>query len=214
MDEEISIIDTKTRNEKIKHFFIENKKKLISITIILIVSVLSFYSFQIYKDKQIERISDNFNSAVIEFKNGDKSKSTSSMKEVVKDKASTYSPLALYFLIDNNLLENQNETNDLFDVLIDKTSLEKEIKNLIIYKKALFNANFSNEKQLLDILKPLLNSKSVWKSHALYLIAEYFYSKNEKQKSKEFFNEILNTENANQDLIKEAQKRLNRDLSD
>ena len=60
----------------------------------------------------------------------------------------------------------------------------------------------------------MLNSKSVWKSHALYLIAEYFYSKNEKQKSKEFFNEILNTENANQDLIKEAQKRLNRDLSD
>ena len=112
------------------------------------------------------------------------------------------------------MLENQKETNDLFDVLIDKTSLEKEIKNLIIYKKALFNANFSNEKQLLDILKPLLNSKSVWKSHALYLIAEYFYSKNEKQKSKEFFNEILYLENANQDLIQKAQKRLNRDLSE
>ena len=67
---------------------------------------------------------------------------------------------------------------------------------------------------MLDILNPLINSKSVWKSHALYLIAEFFYSKGEKQKSKEFFNEILNTENANQDIIKEAQKRLNRDLSD
>mgnify|MGYP002046065102 FL=1 len=60
----------------------------------------------------------------------------------------------------------------------------------------------------------MLNSKSVWKSHALYLIAEYFYSKNEKQKAKEFFNQILNIENANQDIVKEAQKRLNRDLSD
>ena len=63
-------------------------------------------------------------------------------------------------------------------------------------------------------LKPVVNSESVWKSHALYLIAEYFYSKNEKQKSKEFFNNIIQIENANQDIVKEAQKRLNRDLSE
>ena len=102
----------------------------------------------------------------------------------------------------------------LFDVIIDKVSLESEIKNLIIYKKGLYNADISNENELLDILKPLINSNSIWKSHALYLVAEYFYSKNEKQKSKEFFNQILSTKNANQDIIKESQKRLNRDLSE
>ena len=36
----------------------------------------------------------------------------------------------------------------------------------------------------------------------------------EKEKSKEFFNKILLTENANQEILKEAQKRLNRDLSE
>ena len=45
-------------------------------------------------------------------------------------------------------------------------------------------------------------------------MAEYFYSKNEKQKSKEFFNQILNLENANQQIKLEAQRRLNRDLSE
>ena len=214
MDEEISIINEKTRNEKIKNFFVKNKKLLLLTISSLVIIVLGFYSFQAFKENQREQLSDTYNSAVIKFNEGDRNNALLIMKKVIENRDATYSPLALYFLIDNNLLENQNETNDLFDVLIDKTSLEKEIKNLIIYKKALFNANFSNENQLLDILKPLLNSKSVWKSHALYLIAEYFYSKNEKQKSKEFFNEILNTENANQDLIKEAQKRLNRDLSD
>ena len=214
MDEEISIINEKTRNEKIKNFFVKNKKLLLLTISSLVIIVLGFYSFQAFKENQREQLSDTYNSAVIKFNEGDRNNALLIMKKVIENRDATYSPLALYFIIDNNLLENQNETNDLFDVLIDKTSLEKEIKNLIIYKKALFNANFSNEKQLLDILKPLLNSKSVWKSHALYLIAEYFYSKNEKQKSKEFFNEILNTENANQDLIKEAQKRLNRDLSD
>ena len=214
MDEEISIINEKTRNEKIKNFFVKNKRLLLLTISSLVIIVLGFYSFQAFKESQREQLSDTYNSAVIKFNEGDRNNALLIMKKVIENRDATYSPLALYFLIDNNLLENQNETNDLFDILIDKTSLEKEIKNLIIYKKALFNANFSNENQLLDILKPLLNSKSVWKSHALYLIAEYFYSKNEKQKSKEFFNEILNTENANQDLIKEAQKRLNRDLSD
>ena len=60
----------------------------------------------------------------------------------------------------------------------------------------------------------MLNSESVWESHVLYLMAEYFYSKNEKQKSKEFFEKIINLKNANQDIIKETQKRLNRDLSE
>ena len=34
------------------------------------------------------------------------------------------------------------------------------------------------------------------------------------QKSKEFFSQILNLENANQEIKLEAQKRLNRDLSE
>ena len=136
------------------------------------------------------------------------------MKEIIEDKNSTYSPLALYYLIDENLIKDKNEINYLFDVLINKTSLDYEIKNLIIYKKALFNADTTNENELLNILNPIINSKSIWKSHGLYLLAEYFYSKNEKQKSKEFFNQIMLLENANQDLQIESQKRLNRDLSE
>jgi hypothetical protein len=214
MDEEISIIDSNTRNQKIKDFFINNKKILATITIFLIFSILSFYIYQIYKDQHKEKISNRYNSAIIEHKNGDDSKIISEMKEIIEDKNSTYSPLALYYLIDENLIKDKNEINYLFDVLINKTSLDYEIKNLIIYKKALFNADTTNENELLNILNPIINSKSIWKSHGLYLLAEYFYSKNEKQKSKEFFNQILNTKNANMDIIKETQKRLNRDLSE
>ena len=214
MDEEIAIIDEKTRNEKIKKFFIKNKKLLISIISFLILNLLLFYSYQIYKKNQEELISNNYNTAVIEYKNGNKTKTISALKEIVNEKDSTYSPLALYFLIDNKLIENKNEINSLFNILIDKTTLEKEIRNLIIYKKALYNADSINENELLNILNPLINSGSVWKSHALYLLAEYFYSRDEKQKSKEFFNEIIILENSNNDLKKEAQKRVNRDLSD
>ena len=81
-------------------------------------------------------------------------------------------------------------------------------------KKALFNADQINEIELLNILNPLLNSDSVWKSHALYLVAEFFYSKGEKQKSKDFFEKIVSTENSNTDILTSAKRRLNRDLSD
>jgi len=214
MDEDIAIIDEKTRNEKIKNFFVRNKKLLISSLLFIVLIVLSYFSLQIYNDKKREAISNKFNSSIINYKNADKNKVVSALKEVIYEKDSTYSPLALYFLIDNDLIEKNSEINSLFDVLIEKTSLETEIKNLIIYKKALYNADLSSENDLLEILNPIINSESLWKSHALYLVAEYFYSKNENQKAKEFFSQILTLNNANKEIKIESQKRLNRDLSD
>ena len=214
MDEEITIINEKTRNEKIKSFLIENKKILSFLIVSLILLILGFYSYQAYKDGYKKKLSDKYNNTVLEYNNGNKTEVIMSLKEIIEDKDNTYSPLALYFLIDNNLMENENEANQLFDFVINRTSLKPEIKNLIIYKKALYFADSISENELLNILKPIINSKSVWKSHGLYLMAEYFYSKKEKEKAKEFFNKILNIDNANQDIIKEAQKRLNRDLSE
>ena len=214
MDEDTSIINSKTRNEKIKNFLIDNKKTLISSITILIAIIISFYSYQIYLDKKRVQISNKYNSAIIDYQDTNKSITASKLKDIINNKDSTYSPLALYFIIDNNLIDNKNEINNLFDILIDQTSVETEIKNLIIYKKALFNADQINEIELLNILNPLINSKSVWKSHALYLVAEFFYSNGERQKSKDFFEKIVSLENSNSDIITSAKRRLNRDLSE
>jgi len=214
MDEDIAIIDEKTRNEKIKNFFVQNKKLLIFSLLFIVMIILSYFSLQIYNDRQREAVSNKFNSSIINYKDADKNKVVSNLKEVIYEKDSTYSPLALYFLIDNDLIEKNSEINSLFNILIEKTSLETEIKNLIIYKKALYNADLSSENDLLEILNPIINSESLWKSHALYLVAEYFYSKNENQKAKEFFSQILTLNNANKEIKIESQKRLNRDLSD
>tara|TARA_B100000900_G_scaffold7038_1_gene5970 strand:+ start:407 stop:1048 length:642 start_codon:yes stop_codon:yes gene_type:complete len=213
MDEDLAIINSNTRNERIKNFFLNNKKKFLAILISFIILILSFYLYQIYENKNRLQLSEKYNSAIIEYNKIEKQKTISTMKEIIENKDSTYSPLALYFLLDNNLIDNKEEINNLFDTII-QISLETEIKNLIIYKKALYNANFVEEKELLEILKPIIQSESIWKSHGLYLVAEYFYSKNEKQKSKEFYEKIISTSNANKDLILEAQKRLIRDLSD
>ncbi len=46
MDEEITIIDSNTRNERIKNFFINNKKKLIITISVLSVIIIGYLSFE------------------------------------------------------------------------------------------------------------------------------------------------------------------------
>ncbi|MDB3924603.1 hypothetical protein N9377_01880 [Candidatus Pelagibacter sp.] len=214
MEEDISIINSNTRQEKVKNFFVNNKNKIISTIIILVIILVGAYSFDSYKTNKKKEISNKFNSTTLSYSDNTKDLTIQNLVEIINEKDPTYSPLSLYFIIDNKLISNQSEINSYFDILIEKTSLDEEIKNLVIYKKALFNADQAQESDLLNILNPLINSKSVWKSHALYLMAEYFYSKDQKQKSKEFFNQIANLEDANPDIKLQAQKRLNRDLSD
>ena len=176
--------------------------------------VIGIYSIDTYKKQTKLKLANKYNFAVINFNPENSRKTIENLTDIVKANDTTYSPLALYFLIDNNLIENQEEINQLFDEVINKTKLDKEIKNLNIYKKGLFNSNFVSENELLMILNPLINSESIWKSHALYLIAEYFYSKGEKQKAKEFFNQILSLPEVNTDIKSASQKRINRDLSE
>ena len=214
MDEEISIISNNNRNDKIKNFIIDNKNKIILSISIIIIAIISFYSFDKYTANHKKKISDDFNLATIEYSEKSKDKTANKLIEIINKKDSTYSPLSLYFIIDNEIITEQDQINIYFDILIEKTSLDEEIKNLVIYKKALFNADKADEIILLDILNPLIKSESVWKSHALYLMAEFFYTKNQNQKAKEFFNKILSLENPNPDIKIKSEKRLSRDLSE
>ena len=214
MKEDISIINSNTRNEKVRNFFFNNKNKIISTIIILIIILAGTYGFDSYKTNKKKEISYKFNSAILAHSEKMKDITIQKLVKVINEQDPTYSPLSLYFIIDNKLISNQSEINSYFDTLIKKTSLDDEIKNLVIYKKALFNADQAQENDLLNILNPLINSDSVWKSHALYLMAEYFYSKDQKKKSKEFFNQIISLENSNPDIRLQAEKRLNRDLSE
>ena len=214
MDEETAIIDSNARNERIKNFLIHNKKRILISLGLIVFLLLLFFGYGEIKENNKIKISDRYNSLTIQYNEQNQQTTLNGLEELVLEKDSTYSPLALYFIIDRKLTQDNEKINTYFDVLINDTSLDKEILNLIIYKKALYNADTISEIDLLNILKPITNSESVWKSHALYLIAEYFFSKDQKEKSKEFFQQITELENSNPDIKNQALKRINRDLSD
>ena len=212
MSDENNIINSNQNYINLKSIFLKNIKFLIICFFILLIILFSYFFYIDNKKKAKVKISEQYNFAITEFHSNNQNQSIKLMKSLVTIKDSTYSPLALYFLLDNNLLSNRAEINEYFDILINETNLDKEIKNLIIYKKGLFNSNKASEDELISIFKPLLNNENVWKSHSLYVIAEYFFAKNEKQKSKEFFEKILELENSNPQIKIEAQKRLQRDF--
>ena len=214
MDEDLVKIDSNNRKKKFKDFFVKFKKQLILLSTIIILIVFSYFIYGDLQKKNKIKIADRYNEATIEYYSGNEKNIEKKLVDIIKKRDKTYSPLSLYFLLENKIIVENSKINELFDILINETDLEKEMKNLVIYKKALYNSEFETENNLIKILNPVMNSESIWKSHAFYLMAEYFYFKNEKQKSKEFFEKIVSQENGNLSIKKESQKRLNRDFSE
>tara|TARA_B100001113_G_C21069393_1_gene604861 strand:+ start:504 stop:1148 length:645 start_codon:yes stop_codon:yes gene_type:complete len=214
MNEEIEIISKSARNEKIKNFFVNNKKKIIIFFIIIILGIFGFFIYEDYKLKQKENLANKYNQGVIKHDLGQKNNIKKIFEEIVFARDNTYSPLAFYFLMDNDLITSRDEINDYFDILINETRLDEESKNLTIFKKGLFNSEFAKENDLLNILNPIIKSESIWKPHALYLMAEYYFANNEKQKSKEFLDQIISLEDVIPKIKIQAQKRLRLDFSE
>ena len=214
MDEETQIVSNNSRIANAKTFILNNKKLLITIFKLKILTIFGYFFYKEFEKKNRIKLSERYNNIITNFELDNKEDVTKELKEIIYKKDKTYSPLALYFLIDNSLINSKEEINKYFNIIIEETKLEKEIKNLIIYKKALYNSEFETEQNLLSILNPLINSESVWKSHALFLMAEYFFSKGEKQKSREFFQKILELKDANQNILLDTQKRIIRDFSE
>ena len=215
MEEEIQIINENTKKEKIKNFFVKNVKYFIFSISSLIILVLAYFVYIEIQSRNQIKLAEKYNNTVNNFQNLKNTEQTKKiLVDIIEKKNSTYSPLALYFIIDNDLESKKNEINKYFDKVISISSLEKEIKNLNIYKKAVFNSDFVSEIELVEILRPITNSDSIWKSHSLLLLSEYFYFKKNYAESKKLLNEILSFEDSNPEIKLEAKKKLTRDFSE
>ena len=213
MSEDIEIINQNTRIEKIKNFFSNNFKKLIGLLVSILLILFSYFGFQEYKKRQKIEIAGIYNQITLKEITIENTNDIEQLIEIIKKKDPIYSALSLYFIIENDLVNDDKQINNFFDIVI-KSQKEKEIKNLIIYKKAMYNADIISENDLLDILNPILKSESVWKSHALLLMADYFEYNNNLIKSKDFLEEIVNSELTNNEIKIEAERRLKRKFGD
>ena len=197
-----------TKKSKLKKFYEVNKILIFSVILILIITIASVIFYSETKEKKKILLSDNYLAAKVYLENGDRNKVKNILKTIIFANDSTYSTLSLFLILNENLIVDQGELSNLFDHVLENNKFEKEVKNLIIFKKALFQSNFVSELELLDTVKPLISTETVWKPHALLLLGDYFASKKEYLKAKEFYVQILSLKNLHKELYNQARSQL------
>ena len=202
------------QKKNIKDFLKSNIKILLSI-FFFIVLIGIFFLWTDYSNKlNKKRISKDFIQAKILLNKNSNDKSLEILKDIVNEKDETYSPLALYLIIDKKLDEDPNIINEYFDSVISIGKLEKEDLNLIKLKKAIHLSQSSDEKTLLDLLNPIINSKSIWRLQSMEFLGDYYYSKKQFKKAEQYYIQILNKgEDLSIDVsdIKRKMKLINND---
>ncbi len=213
MDEDIAIVNENTRISLIKNFFKNNSKKIAISVIFVITIVISFFAYDEIKKRKKEKIAVDYNRIIFNTDKYNQNDIKNEMIKIINEKVDTYSTLALYHLIDNNLIDDQNTISDLFDKVI-SINKDDELKNLIVFKKALYFSDKYTESKMLEILNPLLNSESIWKQHAFLLMGDYYFHKKQYTKSKEFFEKITQLSDVNPKIKLDVERRLNRDFNE
>ena len=210
MDE--NLFETKydlTKKSKLLAFYESNKILIYSFlaTFVIIVAIYAFY--QQHKEKKKISLSENYIQAKIYLDDGRKAEATEILKNVIFSNDPTYSTLSFFMILNASLINDQNEISNLFDHLLENNKFDKEIKNLLIYKNALYKSNFVEESKLLEETKFLINNQdTIWKAHGFLLLGDFYFSKKEYIKAKDFYLQILSTEKLQPDFYDQAKSRL------
>ena len=197
-----------TKKSKLRKLYESNKILIFSIILILIIAIFSTGFYLGIKEKNKTLLADNYIEAKVDIENGDRNKAKNILKTIIFANDSTYSTLSLFLILNENLIIEQKELLNLFDHILKNNKFDKEVRNLIIFKKALFQSNFVSELELLKVVNPLINTESLWKPHALLLLGDYFFSKQEYLKAKEFYVRILTLKDLHNELYEQARSQL------
>ena len=197
-----------TKKSRFRKLYDANKLLIFSTLFVLIIASISFSFHTVSREKKQILLADNYMVAIFYLQNNERDKGRKILKEIILANNRTYSTLSLFLILDEDLIDDQRELSNLFDHLLANNKFEQEVKNLIIFKKTLFLSNFANELEMVENAKQLINTNTLWKPHALLLLGDYFSSKKQYLKAKEFYVQILSLQNLNMELYEQARSQL------
>jgi hypothetical protein len=197
-----------TKKSKFRKLYDANKILIFSTLFVFIIALISFGFYTTSIKKQQTLLADNYIEAKFYLKNNERDKGRKILKEIILANNRTYSTLSLFLILDENLVDDEREVSNLFNHLLANNKFEQEVENLIIFKKVLFISNFANELEMVESIKPLINTNTLWKPHALLLLGDYFASKKQYLKAKEFYVQVLSLKELNMELYEQAKSQL------
>ena len=173
----------------------ENSRKIILGFLIIIVIFFILAILENKKKRKDVLISEEFNSAKILIKNEKRQEGLIILERIVDKKNKVYSPLSLYLIIDFQLEKDKEKIIKMFDKIISIKKIDEENIKLIKIKKALFLSENYSDQEMLDIINPIINSDSVWRSYAINLLIDYFTNKGSFTKAEQYKNLINKKDN-------------------
>ena len=197
-----------TKKSRFRKLYDANKLLIFSTLFVLIIASISLSFYSASREKKQILLADNYMVAISYLQSNERDKGRKILKEIILANNRTYSTLSLFLILDEDLIDDQRELSNLFDHLLANNKFEQEVKNLIIFKKTLFLSNFANELEMVENAKQLINTNTLWKPHALLLLGDYFSSKKQYLKAKEFYVQILSLQNLNIELYEQARSQL------
>ena len=176
-------------SEKVKFIDLlkKNFKLLLSLLILLFVIISILLWFDYSNKSKRKKISENFIQAKILLENQKNIKAHNILKNIIEKKDNIYSPLSLFLIIEKNLETDKSTITNYFDKILDIGSIEKEDLNLLRLKKAIFISENSKEKDMLELLNPIINSDSVWKIQSIKFLGDYYFSLKQFNKAKQYY---------------------------
>ncbi len=169
------------------NFIRSNSKIFIYSLDTIFITLLIFFWYLNSKENNKTKISDNYIKAQLFLKNEKEDDAKKILLDIIEKNNSLYSSLALFLIIENNLVENKGEVLSYFDKVMDNRNLQKEDLNLIKFKKAIYISDLKNEQEILNLLNPIIKSNSVWKSHVLKFLGDFYLSNNQTQKASQYY---------------------------
>jgi len=197
-----------TKKSKLRKFYDKYKTYIYLVLLLIIIFIGSFGFYLDNKEKKKNMLSENYVQAKIYLEKGDKAKALENLKKIIFANDPTYSSLCLFLIINQNLITDYKQISDLFNHVLKNNSFSKEEKNLLIFKKVLYESSNDNELKMLENVRALLTTETLLKPHALLLIGDYYVSKKEYIKAIEFYQEIFTLKNLHPDIYNHANSQL------
>ncbi len=208
MDQLLHEINEDLNKDKLRSFFKKYKFILFFIIAIILLSVTIFVSRKIYLEQQSKKSLQSFLNInyLIDQKNFQNAKDE--LWKLTNSSINIYKNLAFSKLLE--LESNNPDTQKKIFEKIESSNLNRDDKTLFQIKRAILFFDNLDEKELLRILDIQKFKNSPWEILALDVIGDFYQSKNQNQKAKEFYNKIINLKNLPDIFKQDIQRKINR----
>jgi len=196
-----------TEKRKIFDIIRSNLKIIIGVLFLLLVTISVYSWLKFNADIKKTNLSENYIEAKILLSQKKSNEALDILKKIIEQEDNTYSVLSLYLVIDQELEKDDKKVINYFDRVLSINSLKNEDLDLVKFKKAIFISRYAKESELLDLLKPIINSESVWKTQSIKFLADFYFSKKEYDKADQYYSVLLSLKNPNIDS-KEIRRRI------